>query len=81
MQGCRGSRGVGAPGSGGPKQIRLGYSPITKHKGREMSSSGTRKTFISVRPTLRRQLTSVSKTVSKMLKMLLGFYKENMGQR
>ena len=45
-----------------------------------MSGSET-KEFILVRPTLRRQWTNFSKTVSKVLKLLPGLYKENEGQR
>ena len=46
-----------------------------------MSSGETRKEFISVRPTLGGQPTSISKTVSKGLKMHPGLYKEIVGQR
>ena len=55
--------------------------PLAKSKGRETSGCETRKEFISVRPTPGRQQTSVSKTVYKMVKILPGFYKENVGQR
>ena len=55
--------------------------PLTKSTRREMSEGDPRKGFILVRPTLGRQQTSVSKTVSKVLKILLGLYKENVGQR
>lgn len=37
--------------------------------------------FISVGPTLRRQWTSVPTAVSKVLEILLGLYKETVGQR
>lgn len=50
---------------GGPKQTRLGYSPLTKSKGRRTSGGKTRKTFISLRPTLGTQWTSISKMSSK----------------
>ena len=46
-----------------------------------MSRGETRKGFISVRPTPGRQKTNISKTVSKVLKILLGLSKENVGQR
>lgn len=65
-------------------QLALGVSDhvlalaADKTKVRETSGSETRK-FISVKPTVRRQ-TRVSKTVSKVLKMLPGLYKENVGQ-
>lgn len=47
----------------------------------ETSDSKTRKEFISVRPTPGRQWSSVSKSVSKMLKIPPGLHKENVGQR
>lgn len=47
----------------------------------ETSGGETRKEFILVRLTLGRQLTSVPKTLSKVLKILLGSYKKNVGQR
>lgn len=34
-------RGAGAPGSGGPKQTRLGHLPQIKSEGRERSGGDT----------------------------------------
>ena len=66
---------------GGPKEIRSGHLPLTKSTGREPRGGETRKGFISVRPELGRQWTSVSKTVSKVPKILPGLCKENVRQR
>lgn len=44
-------------------------------------SGGERRKFISVRPTLGRQRSRGSKTISKRLKILPGMYKGNVGQR
>lgn len=76
-----GHRGARVPGCEGPKQIGLGHLPLIKPKGREMSGVKTRKGFISVRPSQGIEQTSVSKTVSKVLKVHPGLYKENVGQR
>ena len=46
-----------------------------------MRGGEIRKELILVRLTPGRQLASVSKSVSKMLKILPGLYKENAGQR
>ena len=53
----------------------------TKSKGRETRGGETRKKFISVMPTVGRQQSSISKMVSKLLKILPSFYAENVGQR
>ena len=55
--------------------------PLTKTKGQETTGGKTREEFISGRPTLGRQQTSVSKTVSKALTILAGLSKRNVGQR
>lgn len=49
-------------------------------KSRERSGGETRKEFTSVRPTLRRQQTSVPKAVTKVPKISLNLYKEHAGQ-
>lgn len=46
-----------------------------------MSGGESGKEFVSVRPTRGRPWTSVSKAVSEVLKILLGFYKDSVGQR
>ena len=46
-----------------------------------MSGGETGKEFISVSPALGRKQASISKSVSKVLKILIGLYKENVGQR
>ena len=46
-----------------------------------MSGGETRKKFISERPVLGRQQTNISKTASKLPKILLGLRKENIRQR
>ena len=57
--------------------------PLTADKIQRQRELGgeTRKEFTSVRPTPGRQQTSISKTVSKVPKILPGLYKENVGQR
>lgn len=52
-----------------------------KIKGQELSDGDTGEEFISVRPTPCGQQPSVSKTVSKVLEILLGLNTENVGQR
>lgn len=64
--GCRSAR---LPGS---KQTMFGRSLLTNSKGRETSGGERRKEFISVRPTPRREWTSSSKTISKVLKIHSG---------
>ena len=54
--------------------------PLAAAKIRETIGGETRKGFISVRPTPGRQRINVSKTIFKVLKILLGLYKENVGQ-
>lgn len=54
---------------------------LTKSIGRETSSGETRRKFISVRPAVGRPRTCISKTVSKVLKILIGLYKEDVGHR
>ena len=76
-----GHKGVRAAVYRSLKQTRFSQSSLTKSKGREMSGVETRKECISVRPTPRRQRTSVSETVSKVPKMLPGLCEENVGQR
>lgn len=71
QSGARDPRRARAPGSRDPKQTSCGHWPLTKPKGRETSGGEIRNKCISVRPTLRRQWTSVSKAVSKMLKIPL----------
>ena len=66
MQGCKNICLQGVP-----NKTR---SLLTKSKGKEMSGGEARKTFISVRPTPGRQRTNVSKTVSKVPKILPGLY-------
>ena len=56
----------------GPKQSRYDYLLLTKSKDRDVRGRETRKEVISARPALGRQLTKVSKTVSKMPKILAG---------
>lgn len=64
-----------------PKQTRFGHSPLTKPKGGGTSVGETRTGLVSERPTRGRQWTSISKIVSKVLKILPGLYKETVGQR
>jgi len=51
-----------------------------KSKGRGMSGGETRKKFISLRPTLGRQWTSISKTVSKMQKYFQVYIRKMWGK-
>lgn len=64
-----------APGSKVPNDS---FQPLalSKFKGREMNGGETRKEFISVRLTLKRKQTDVSKTVSKMLKIFKGYIRK-----
>ena len=73
-------RDARTPSAWGPKQTKFGHLLLTECKGRG-SSKETRKQFISVRPSPGKQQPNVSKTVSKVPKILPGFYKENVGQR
>lgn len=65
MQGHRGAR---VPGSRGPNlgPVQIWPLVLTKSEGREMSGGEIRKEFSSVRPTLGRLRTGVSKIVSKV---------------
>ena len=64
----------------GPKQARFSQ-PLTADKiqGREISGIETRKEIYFSEADIRK--TSVSKTVSKILKILPGLYKENVRQK
>ena len=62
--------------SGVPNRPGSAHLPLTKSKGRESSGGNTRKEFISVRPTLGRQLASVPKAVSKVLKIHPGYIRK-----
>ena len=64
----------------GARSARVSQSPLAKSKGRESRGGNTKKEFSSVRPTLGRQWTHLPKTVSKVLKILPGLCKENVGQ-
>jgi len=57
-----------------PKQTGFSHLPLTKSKGIETSGGETRKEFILVRTTSRRQQASISKTVPNVLKILVGLY-------
>lgn len=46
-----------------------------------MNGDETRKEFISLTPTQEKQWTNIPKAISKALKILVGLYKENVGQR
>lgn len=64
-----------------PKQTTFGHSMLTKYKGKEIRGPGTRMAFISVRSTLGRLWTNITKMVSKVLKILVGLYKKNLKHR
>lgn len=71
-----GPRGPTAAGSRGPKETRFGHSPLIESKGRQTIEMKLKKEFISGRPTVGRQQTPISNSVSKVLKILAGSYKE-----
>ena len=60
--------------------MRFSHPLLTKSKFKEISRGETRKDLISVRPTPGRQQIGSSKTVSKVLKILPGFYMKNRGK-
>ena len=55
--------------------------PLTKSKGRETSGGEIGKKLLFNEANTERQWISVPKAISKVLKILLGLYKENVGQR
>ena len=72
---------VAVAGAQGPKHTRFAHSLLAKPKGRERSDGETGKGLISGRPAPGRRRTGVSKTVSKVPKILAGVCEENVGQR
>lgn len=70
-----GHRGARPPGCWGPKQTEFIYLPLTTSKGRQTSGGKQ-----EMRSTRGRQRTSVSKTVSEVLKIFPGLCKGNVGQ-
>ena len=75
-----GHRGTRTPGSWGSKHTRFGHSTADKiQRERETSGGKTRKECILVKPPTGRPWTSISKTVTKVLTIFPGLYKENEG--